>query len=349
MQSALGDGCTELLRRWWRAIVVALLMVFIADCATLAQQTPADNGNANGTTAQTAPVKTVPETNQSVLLSPQDIEKDPWASAKPYIDFAPPQLETSVPELKGMVSAESQGELASILDHAGDKCTDLLNRMPNLISREAVTTVVPQAARAGFNLEQHIGIKQQTYEYLLLSHSTQGGSTELEEFRTLHGHPVETTMGGFAISQGFVSDWLRLYPGNRSEARFRYLGQQEIDKRKTFVVGFAQIPGSVKRPARFVAYGLSFDILFQGIVWVDASDYRIVRMREDLLAPRPDIHLQKFTTRIRFGEVHISEAEVSLWLPEEVDVDWDFNGRIINRKHVYSKYRLYTAKAKIIP
>ena len=48
---------------------------------------------------------------------------------------------------------------------------------------------------------------------------------------------------------------------------------------------------------------MSFDgapvtVLFQGIAWIDALDFRLVRMWEDLLAPRPDLHLSELMTTI---------------------------------------------------
>ena len=82
-------------------------------------------------------------------------------------------------------------------------------------------------------------------------------------------------------------------------------------------------------------------VLFQGIAWIDASDFRLVRMREDLLAPRPDLHLRELTTTIHFTEVQIPKAATALWLPKEVAIAWEYKGLAVEQRHLYSDFRLY--------
>lgn len=291
----------------------------------------------------------VPSTDNRALPNNPAIEYNPWANARPYLDDPLPKLHATLPELKGLDPAGNQEQLTYILDRAGDKCVDLLRRIPNIISREEVISLVPEPPplMAG-SLEPYVGIQRERFDYLLLSEHTASG-IKLEEYRMVHGRPATAPLALGQLSQGFTSEWLRLYPGNRSEARFRYLGEQIVDRHKTFVLGFAQIPQSVRFPTRFQLSEKEIAIFLQGVVWIDSTDFRIVRMREDLLAPRPDIGLKKFTTTIRFGEVNIAKAASSLWLPQEVVIEWEFQGQTIQRRHRYSDYRLYVAKARILP
>ncbi len=282
-------------------------------------------------------------------MNTEDIEKKIWADAKPYLDYPLPELQAAVPELKGLTPADTQGDRDALLDRLGKQCIDLLQHTPNVISHEEVITQqrTLKVISHGDLRPQLIHAKpqRQEFEYLLLSHQTPSGGV-LEEYRTdKHG---QSAAAEGLLSQGFASDWVRFYPGNRSESRFRYLGQQEIDKHNTFVLAFAQIPNLVKFPAQYRFSGSWVSVLLQGVVWIDSSDFKIVRMREDLLAPRPDIYLEKLTTNIRFDQVHIPKAAVSLWLPHEVMIEWEFNGQIVQRRHLYSDYRLYAVKTKIL-
>jgi hypothetical protein len=287
---------------------------------------------------QEPPVKPQPEANNDILLNWSDVEKDIWARAKPYLDYPLSELTEEVPELKGLDPAPSQEKLSFILGRVGDKCVNLLHRTPNVISSEEVITQIA-----------HAKPWKQKYEYLLVSRQTPAGIV-LEEYRTNKGGQGTTEQSAAGpLSQGFASMWVRLFPANRSESRFRYLGQQEMDEHKTFVLAFAQIPDLVKFPGEFLFQGTRVSILYQGIAWIDSSDFRIVHMREDLLAPRPDAYLKKFTARIRFDEVQIPKAASSLWLPREAVVEWDFKGQLVQQRHVYSHYRLYAVKTKIIP
>jgi hypothetical protein len=132
------------------------------------------------------------------------------------------------------------------------------------------------------------------------------------------------------------------------ESRFRYLGQQQTDGHSTFVIGFAQVPGSVEAPGLFVADRESIPMLLQGVAWIDQADFRIVRLRTDLLAPQPEISVQKQTANIVFGAVRIAEIDSELWLPRVVHVEMQSRGQVFEEQHEYSKYRLYKAKSKII-
>jgi hypothetical protein len=49
-------------------------------------------------------------------------------------------------------------------------------------------------------------------------------------------------------------------------------------------------------------------MLTQGIAWVDKENFHIVRMQTDLLARRPEIGLDKQTTKVRFGEVRLPDV-----------------------------------------
>lgn len=286
---------------------------------------------------QQPPAQTYPDSNNDLELNWKIVERDIWASAKPYLEDSYPQLEATVPELKGLEADPRQEKLTFILARAGDKCLELLQRMPNVISREEVLTKTP-----------HLRQGRQKFEYLIVSRKMATGVV-LEEYRTdKHGGPMKKTSAG-PSSQGYASMWVRLFPGNISESRFRYLGQQEMDGHHTFVLAFAQIPNLVKFPAKFRLEGTEISILYQGVAWIDTSDFRIVRMREDLLAPRPDAYLTKFTAEAHFDEVHISRVASPLWLPREANVESDFKGQIVQQRHLYSNYRLYAVKTTILP
>jgi hypothetical protein len=288
--------------------------------------------------AQEAPSKIPPETNNDVLLNWTDVQKNIWARAKPYLNDPMPELQAAVPELKGLEPASSQEQLRFILAGVGEKCVHLLQRTPNVISREKVTTQ-----------GQHTLISRQGFGFLLISRPTPAGIV-LQEYRTdTHGEGAPERAAAGPMSQGFASMWVRFSPSNQSESTFRYLGNQEMDKHKTFVVAFAQMPDLVKFPAEFLLLEERISVLYQGIAWIDSSDFRIVRMREDLLAPLPEIGLEKFSAQVRFDEVNISKAASSLWLPREAMVEWKYKGRFVQQNHVYSHYRLYKVQTKIVP
>jgi hypothetical protein len=293
----------------------------------------------------------------------RDEETRLYSEAKPYLDDSAPELEKRVRELKGLKQDSSREQLSALLLKIGTKVDELVDKVPDLTSDEQVTQtqdvvgpvqdcVSHSRTLGNFPIDDCSPTSgsrvHNNFHYIILSHQTRDGRV-LEEFRTdEQNQPLESGMGGPNF-QGFVSWWVVFSPSNRSESRFRYLGEQKIGKREAFVVAFAQIPGSVNLPAMMVNGGRNIPILFQGVAWVDQEDFRIIQLRTDILAPQQQVGLQKQTAKILFGPVDISRLILKLWLPTGVDVSVQANGLVLQEQHVYSNYCMYHATSRILP
>lgn len=149
-------------------------------------------------------------------------------------------------------------------------------------------------------------------------------------------------------SQGFAVSWVHFYPPNRPQATFRYLGEQKMNGHRTLVVAFAQKPEAVLTPARFLFEGKTVPMFLQGVAWVDASDFRIVRLRTDLLFPIPEVALHRLTADIQFEPTRIQEVSSLLSLPREVEITSQTGGSALREIHKYSDYRLFRTRSRIV-
>lgn len=272
-------------------------------------------------------------------------EQSYYLNARPLLDYPRQDLLRAVPELRGLEPAANQDELASILDKAGKVTEDLLGSMPNLVSHEEVTQ---QKLRAPGSVMDH---RRLEFDYMILIHQ-QDEHVTLDEYRAGPDGSRLETQGleeGYMLTRGFASEWLHFLPPNRPAARFRYLGQQTNDGLRCYVVAFAQKPGFATITGTVVYQGTSVCILYQGIAWIDEASFRIVRLRTDLLAPRPDIGLERQTTELHFGEVRLPQAVSALWLPQEVIVTTDMRDHLFRNIHRYSGYRLFKVETRILP
>jgi len=96
-----------------------------------------------------------------------------YADAHPYLDEPLPKLRKTVHELTGLEPVPSQDQLSGLLAKVGAKADELLRKVPNLISDEAVTETqwsVSQAFSAGSGLE-----RDQKFNYIVLAHPAQAG------------------------------------------------------------------------------------------------------------------------------------------------------------------------------
>src|SRR5262249_53968685 len=144
--------------------------------------------------------------------------------------------------------------------------------------------------------------------------------------------------GGAPQSQGFASQWLNFYPGNRRTLDFRYLGEQEIYGRHTRVVVFAQKPGIFPLPLTIDDQIKTYKVFMQGIAWIDATDFRITHIRSSILSAPPGSLLRQFNVDVDFGEVHVATVDSPLWLPSRVVVNTNLAGSLLRETHTYSNY-----------
>jgi hypothetical protein len=281
-----------------------------------------------------------------------------------YASCPIPELQQMVKELAQLKAASDQAELSALLDKIGAKTKEIVSKTPNLISHESVIT------------EQNRIKTRKDYSYLVVTHVQGTDTAVFDEYRVdlatgkkfetadvLNDAPASSSpsslslqssfpprieLGGAPTDQGFATDWLNFYPSNHPQSNFRYLGQQKMDGHQTVVVSFAQKPSAVRVPGMLRLEDKTVPMFMQGIAWVDASDFRIVRLRTDLLAPPPHVDLRQLTADIHFSEIRIAEAATPMWLPGRVVITSNLAGMIVRESHSYSGYRLFRAHTKIL-
>ena len=86
----------------------------------------------------------------------------------------------------------------------------------------------------------------------------------------------------------------------------------------------------------------------QGIAWVEPSDFRILRLRTDLLSPVPEVALDRWTADIQFGLTRVEQLPAPLQLPHKVVVTATVAGTTIREIHEYSGYRLFRAQFRVV-
>ncbi len=272
------------------------------------------------------------------------------------------ELQQIVPELKGLKPPADQEKLAGILERVGAKTLDIARNTPNLIARESVV-----------NSPQQTGATKHEYDYLILTHIN-GTMVRLDEFRLdlKSGDKFETdealktesslrdglqrasdemtaSKGNRPLTQGFATSWVHFYPSNQTRANYRYLGEQKRDGHHTLVLAFAEKPELALLPAVFRYQDKTVPMFMQGIAWIDPSDFRIVRLRTDLLSPIPEISLQRLTADIQFALIRIEQVPSPLPLPRAVAITAVMSGSTMRELHEYSGYRLFRAHAKVVP
>ncbi len=292
-------------------------------------------------------VKTMPLAVRQLWARIQDREKiemayvkageKPKAKGVQPIDY----LRHPIPELKDIVVAKDQAPLASLLAAVGKNVDAYFKNFPNTVSLEKIhQEKLTRKGKVGGSLDQK-------FNYLCLMPAEQS-EVGFNEYRANmlgdRGEP-QGLRDGFMLTSGFASASLIFHPVYQAEATFKYLGQQQVDGRNTYVIAYAQRPEKARYRGVFKVDATSMPTFSQGLAWVDAENYEILRLRTDLLRPLPEVRLEKETTDIAFAENHFKSMAEGFWLPREVKVSVDWNGKSLRNKHEYSDFKLFNVGA----
>jgi tetratricopeptide (TPR) repeat protein len=267
-----------------------------------------------------------------------ETESEEGAQKSVVRQTAAERLQT-VPELNGLEPATTQEELAPILQKTGERVEAFFQDFHNTSSREEIREeTLHRNGKVGSSL-------QQNFQYLLLAWPDKSRPT-LEEYRT--GGREPNPGEGVMLTKGFASAAQFLLPAYQPEATFVYLGRQRVEGRETHVMAFAQRPEIARLMIGFSSGKTHFWALSQGVIWIDCDTYQIIRLRTDLLSPLVSARLQRETTEIHYSEVHFPGVPFSYWLPREVVVTVDWQGKLRQNRHNYSDFRLFNVQSRII-
>lgn len=278
--------------------------------------------------------------------SPEDAaagHEPDYTNTYSYVDLPMAQLVERIPELKSLQLVANQQELPMILQKMGERMDDFVNNISDLIAREDLT-------QERLNADGKIKATQHVQDnYLILHHGYEWGAGA--EYRMDDkGHrlgPIGLSQG-YLVTSGTALTCIEFSTAAQPQSRFRYLGNEMLSSRETYVLAFAQRPGEVTFTTVMAGTGVKeADMLTQGILWVDKSNFQILRMRSDLLAPNREIRLDQLTTDVALGAVHLQEVPNPLWLPSDADVYIEIGGQKYRNLHHYTDYRRYRVSVKI--
>lgn len=311
-------------------------------CVVILSVVIASSGNSS------SPGSAVPLPAQQAAVSDQIY----YANARPYLDESLEKLGKHIPELKSVEPANDQQRLPEILAKTAKNVDDFFLHVVDLIARETIT-------QERLNSKGTVKATERVQaNYLMLRHGNEV-MADIVEFRTNDQGDRLDQLGlerGFLATFGYALNSDYFSSDSQSESRFRYLGDQKLGDRDTYVVAFAAKPGEA---THFVTMngrsGYRVRMLEQGIAWIDKRDFQIVRMRTDLLAPHPEIGMEQQTTDVVFGKVQLLDVANPLWLPEKVKVyirlkeAGQFEELAFRNEHLYSDYRRYRVSVKMVP
>jgi tetratricopeptide (TPR) repeat protein len=264
-----------------------------------------------------------------------------YVNAKAKGEAAIDYLRRPPRDLNGLEPATDQGQLDSILNAVGKTVAQFFQNFPNTSSLEQI-----HQEKSGHHHKAPATLDQE-FQYLCIT-PTNAWGPGFDEYRVDSSGARASPQGlhdGFMLTSGFASASLSFHPAYQPQATFRYLGQQKVDGRNTYVIAFAQQPAKARLNGVFNSGKIRMTTLSQGLAWVDSESYEIIRLRTDLLTPLSEAKLERATTEISYGEVHFKGVGKEFSVPRQVTVTVDWNGRHLRNEHRYSEFKLFNVEA----
>lgn len=232
--------------------------------------------------------------------------------------------------------AADQAPMGTILAAVGRNVAELIDNLPQICSVETVRQ--ERLTRKG----KAVKSQEYKYRYLALAPNTPWGPA-FDEYRAdLTGAVISQLglSGDSMLTSGFVSAPLVFHPDYQSGSSFRLLGREKVKGRNTFVIAYAQEPTKSRLSGCFQQADTMSTTYNQGLAWIDAENYQIIRLTSDLLRPLPLVKLEQETTDIEFSDVQFKRPAQRFWLPEAVTVTLHWNGVVYRNQHAYSDFRV---------
>jgi VWFA-related protein len=294
------------------------------------------------------PSPTAPPPMQLVVPKGPDADFfEAYRRADPITKWPLKETLHKIPELKGLEPATDQSQLPGILRRVS---ANLQKFVVDFVDTTALETVeetgdLPRGGGYGYELTTERTV--QKFRYLMLARR-EGSAFTLGEHRTdLQGreeHPQKRAKT-FIKTTGFAAMPLFFGPLQQPWSDFRLLGQQTAGGTRTEVVAFAEHIEPTAVMGRFAFGEASIPILLQGVAWIRSSDYQILKMRTDLLAPLPP--LERVTTLVLYARTQFQASPTVLWLPKGVEVKVGLGDYKFSNRHKYSDYQLFRVKSVI--
>ena len=269
--------------------------------------------------------------------------KNLTAKAVTYVDIPLDRLIKLIPELKDLQPTADPKQLPVILKNTGHNVDTFVSNVGDLIANEDLT-------QQRLNPNGKIKAKQRTQDdYLILQHGYEWGANA--EYRMDKSGNRLGAVGlekGYLVTAGYALSSISFGTNTQAQCNFRYLGDQKLGVRDAFVLAFAQRPGEVTFTTVMRGTGMhETDMYTQGILWIDKSNFQILRLRTDLLEPNKEIRLNQVTTDVSFSQVQLQNNPDPLWLPNDVTVFIEIANQKYRNLHHYTNYRRYQVAVKI--
>jgi tetratricopeptide (TPR) repeat protein len=295
-----------------------------------------------------SPPKNMIEPVQALITRAQESNQQPAAGSeittspdplmavpKPVLSmqtWRPPDIDDIKPTLEpGVVCACGQ-----VLEKAGQRVQELVQDITRFTAEENLL----HKSLDGVGLSNHAETRKYNYAAAI---SSKPGSISIEDYS--EDRVPQAGSPDRIGSTGFVMLAFVFHPEMRSDFDFDCEGQGKWLGKPTWLVHFRQRPD---RPNRMQDYNLSgqiYRIDLKGRAWISSDTSQIVHIEADMVNPMHEIQMLSEHQAVEYGPVPFARKSTMLWLPQNVEIYFDFGKHRYYRHYTFDHYMLFDVDA----
>ena len=251
------------------------------------------------------------------------------APLPPPVMWMPADVDELTPPVESGVACQ----LPSLLQGAEDQVAKFLTDVERFSATESLKheSINPWGAVSG--------TVNQKYNYLVSYKQLRAGRYSVEEFRD--GSLDMSRFPEGIATIGLPSMILVFEKSQAQNYDFSCEGLTRTHDGLAWQVHFVQ---RADKPRVLRAYRLgpkSYPVGIKGRAWIAADTYQVLRMETDLTQAQSDIRLLAEHIDIEYGPVAFKNQKEQLWVPQNANIYFDWQGHRVHRLHSFDNYVLF--------
>ncbi len=243
--------------------------------------------------------------------------------------WAPPDADATVPPvLPGKACS-----LPQVLSGAAKRTEELVTDLEQFSALEHYESV--EIGADG----QLLNPISAAFKYLVFIHKVRPGFLTVQEVREQNN--VVTSLPERLQDLGSPAVVLVFHPNYQDDFEMKCEGLGQWNGQAAWLVHFRQRPD---RPVQLRYFGSGqkgYPMRLRGRAWISVESFQVVHLETDLLEPIPAVQLRREHVSIDYQLVPFPKHKRELWLPQQVDLYFDFRGRFYHHYHRFTDFRLF--------
>ena len=262
-------------------------------------------------------------------ISRTSIAAAPAETLEPHLEWGPPGVDATKPEVAAGVSCDLPVVLAGVSERTKEFVANL--------QKFSATEHVEHYA---INFNGHrLPPQSRTFEYIAVVNNVDNGLFSLDEYR--NGSLDRSRFPGGLATEGVPAVALLFHPLLASDYNFKCEGLGNRKGRPAWQVYFIQRDDRPSRIGGYRTFNGFYPFDLKGRAWIDAATYQILGLESELVKPIPAVGLKKQLEIINYGSVRFHSHKQQLWLPQSVEVYFDGRERRFYRTLTFSDFKIF--------